>query len=184
MTFMGSLEASNGRWGMFTDVVYMDIGNTKSGYRDFTLGGSALPAGADANVSYDLKGWAWTLACTWRIASNPASKADLVAGARLCDVNQPGAAGNRGAGAPGVGVRDPGLNQPGVAGDGGDNSIQPAMIARTSAARSSTGITGSFHHSLNALPWVVHGIRLCPFRTCARAEGSPACLARCANRKS
>ena len=46
MTFMGSIEASNGRWGMFTDAVYMDIGNTKSGYRDFTLGGSALPAGA------------------------------------------------------------------------------------------------------------------------------------------
>jgi hypothetical protein len=87
-TFMGSLEASNGRWGMFTDVVYMDLGNTKSGYRDFTLGGSALPAGADANASYDLKGWAWTLAGTWRVASDPASKMDVIAGARLFDMRQ------------------------------------------------------------------------------------------------
>ena len=45
MTFMGSLEASNGRWGMFTDAVYMDIGNTKSGYRDFTLGAPRSPRG-------------------------------------------------------------------------------------------------------------------------------------------
>jgi hypothetical protein len=87
-TFMGNLEATNGRWGMFTDVVYMDLGNTKSGYRDFTLGGSSLPAGADANVSYDLKGWAWTLAGTWRIASSPAATVDLVGGTRLFDLKQ------------------------------------------------------------------------------------------------
>jgi hypothetical protein len=88
MTFMGSIEASNGRWGMFTDAVYMDIGNTKSGFRDFTLAGSALPAGVDANASYDLKGWAWTLAGTWRVASDPASKMDVLAGARLFDMRQ------------------------------------------------------------------------------------------------
>lgn len=87
-TFMGNLEASNGRWGMFTDVVYMDLGNTKSGYRDFTLGGSALPAGADANASYDLKGWAWTLAGTWPVASGPATKVDAIAGTRLFDLRQ------------------------------------------------------------------------------------------------
>lgn len=88
MTFMGNIEASNGRWGMFTDAVYMDIGATKSGYRDFTVGGSALPAGVDANASYDLKGWAWTLAGTWRVASDPASKMDVLAGARLFDLRQ------------------------------------------------------------------------------------------------
>jgi hypothetical protein len=88
MTFMGSLEASNGRWGMFTDIVYMDIGNTKSGYRELNLGGAPLPASANANVSYDLKGSAWTLAGTWRVASDPASKLDVVAGARLFDMKQ------------------------------------------------------------------------------------------------
>jgi hypothetical protein len=88
MTFMGNIEASNGRWGMFTDAVYMDIGNTKSGYRDFTIGGAALPAGVDANVSYDLKGWAWTLAGTWRVASTPAATMDVIAGTRLFDLRQ------------------------------------------------------------------------------------------------
>ena len=88
MTFMGSLEASNGRWGVFTDVVYMDLGNTKSGYQQLNIGGVPLPGGANANVSYDLKGTAWTFAGTWRIASAPASKLDVVAGARLFDLKQ------------------------------------------------------------------------------------------------
>ena len=87
-TFMGNLEATNGRWGMYTDVVYMDLGNTKSGYRDFSIGGVGIPAGTDTNVSYDLKGWAWTLAGTWRVASGPASKVDLIAGTRLFDMRQ------------------------------------------------------------------------------------------------
>ena len=88
MTFMGSLEASNGRWGMFTDILYMDIGTTRSAYRDLSLGGAPLPGGANANVSYDLKGTVWTLAGTWRVASDPASKLDVVAGARLFDMRQ------------------------------------------------------------------------------------------------
>jgi hypothetical protein len=87
-TFMGSLEASNGRWGMLTDVIYMDLGGSKSGTRDFTLGGLPLPGGAAANAHYDLKGWAWTLAGTWRLSSDPASPADLIAGARMLDIQQ------------------------------------------------------------------------------------------------
>lgn len=87
-TFMGSLEGRRGEWGMFTDVIYMDVGNTKSGSRDITIGGTALPAGADATVSYDLKGWAWTLAGERRIVSGANSSLDLLAGARLLDVTQ------------------------------------------------------------------------------------------------
>ena len=85
---MGKIEASKGRWGMFTDVVYMDLGNTKSGTRDISIGGAGLPANASANVSYDLKGWAWTLGGPWRVASDPASTLDVVAGARLFDMKQ------------------------------------------------------------------------------------------------
>jgi hypothetical protein len=28
MTFMGSFEASNGKWGGYTDLVYMDVGHS------------------------------------------------------------------------------------------------------------------------------------------------------------
>lgn len=86
--FMGSLGAHNGRWGMFTDVIYMDLGNTKSGTRDITIGGLPLPGGAAANASYDLKGWAWTLGADWRVSHSPTSTMDLIAGARMLDLEQ------------------------------------------------------------------------------------------------
>lgn len=86
-TFMGNLEATNGRWGAFTDVVYMNLGNMKS-TSDFTLGGVPIPASASANVDLELKSWVWTLAGTWRVASDAASTVDLIGGARLLDMEQ------------------------------------------------------------------------------------------------
>jgi hypothetical protein len=87
-TFMGTLEAHNGRWGVMTDVTYMDVGGFKSGTRDFALGGLPLPGGAAANADFDLKGTVWTLAGVWRLSSDPNSPADLVAGTRLLDITQ------------------------------------------------------------------------------------------------
>src|SRR5688572_20509478 len=37
--FMGALEAQKGRWGLFTDVLYVDLGGSKSRTRDLTIGG-------------------------------------------------------------------------------------------------------------------------------------------------
>jgi hypothetical protein len=88
MTFMGSFEARRGSWGLFTDVVYMDVGDSRSDYRQFTIGGVPLPGGANAHVDYDLKGWVWTLGGTWEVSANPAATLDLLAGARLLDVEQ------------------------------------------------------------------------------------------------
>lgn len=87
-TFMGALEGSNGRTGVFTDVVYLDLGNTKSNFRDLSLGGGALPAGVTTTASYDLKGWSWTLAGLWRLSSDATSTTDLFAGTRLLDMRQ------------------------------------------------------------------------------------------------
>lgn len=88
MTFMGSLDASNGTWGVYTDLVYMDVGDAKSGTRDLSIGRVGIPADVTANLDYDLKGWVWTLAGTYRIASTPRYKADLLVGARVLDVRQ------------------------------------------------------------------------------------------------
>lgn len=89
MTFMGSLDVHNGRWGVFNDLLYMDLGNSKSGVRDFTLGGSNIPANVSANFDYDLKGLVWTVAGEYRLATgNPAYTIDLLAGARYFDLKQ------------------------------------------------------------------------------------------------
>ena len=74
--FMGSFEANNGRWGMLTDVIYLDIGDSESPSRDISIGGGTLPVDASATIRYDLNGWLWTLAGSWRAASGKRSPAD------------------------------------------------------------------------------------------------------------
>jgi len=84
--FMGSLEASNGTWGVFTDYLYLDISGSKGGTRDFTVGNSQLPASVSGNFDLALKGSMWTIAGTWRVVQQPGATVDLLAGARLLDV--------------------------------------------------------------------------------------------------
>lgn len=81
--FMGALEARKGRWGGFTDLIYMDLGNGKSGTRDFSIGGSQIPADVQANAHYDLKGWTWTLAATYVAVESPAHVMQFLGGARM-----------------------------------------------------------------------------------------------------
>ncbi|MBK7332477.1 MAG: hypothetical protein IPI87_08910 [Betaproteobacteria bacterium] len=86
--FMGSLEAKKGRWGAFTDVIYMDIGTNKSGTRDIVIGGSEIPAGASASLNYDLKGLIWTVAGEYEVVRDPAAHVDVFVGARMADLEQ------------------------------------------------------------------------------------------------
>jgi hypothetical protein len=88
MAFMGTFEASRGPWGLFTDVLYMDIGDSRSGFRDISIGGLPIPADASASASYDLKGWGWTIAGTWHAVTDPAATLDVIAGVRLLDITQ------------------------------------------------------------------------------------------------
>ncbi len=87
-TFMGSLEARKGPWGGFTDVLYVDMGASKSGSRDLSLGNAGLPAGTSARVDLDVKGWVWTLGGTYRAVSQPAYALDVLGGARMLDMKQ------------------------------------------------------------------------------------------------
>ncbi len=88
MTFMGSLGAHNGQWGVFTDVLYLNLGANESATRDFTIGGIGIPASATADLSYDMKGWIWTLAGQYRVTARPNYTMDLLAGARMFDLKQ------------------------------------------------------------------------------------------------
>lgn len=86
--FMGTFEAQKGRWGAFTDVIYLDVGGSKSGTRDLTVGNVTLPAGVTAEAQLDIKAWVWTLAGTYRVVSDPGFTMDVLAGARLLDVEE------------------------------------------------------------------------------------------------
>ena len=84
---MGSLEGQKGVWGVFTDAIYLDFGDTRTGSRDIEIGG-ALPAGASARIEYDLRGWLWTLAGTWRAVSSPTYRLDVIGGTRMLTVKE------------------------------------------------------------------------------------------------
>lgn len=86
-TFMGTLEAQNGQWGVLTDVIYLDLGNTKAQTRAISIGG-VLPADVSANADFNLKSWLWTLAGEWRAVSRPDYRLDVIGGARMLDIEQ------------------------------------------------------------------------------------------------
>ena len=86
MGFFGAAEAQKGRWGAFTDVLYMNVGAAPSKTRDFSLGGGPLPADVTASTSIDLKATIWTLAGSYRAVADPGLTLDVLAGARLLDV--------------------------------------------------------------------------------------------------
>src|SRR5215470_8218693 len=87
MAGMGSLEAQKGRWGAFTDVIYMNLGATSTKTHDGTIDGVPLPVGATLNTGLDLKAWIWTLAASYRVQAEPDSSLDVFAGARLLRLN-------------------------------------------------------------------------------------------------
>jgi hypothetical protein len=86
MAFMGSLEAKNGQWGLWTDLVYANFGASKSGTRDFTVG--HLPVSVSADLQLDVKSWIWTLAGTYNLVATPEYTSDLLFGARMLDMQQ------------------------------------------------------------------------------------------------
>lgn len=87
-TFMGMFDARKGRWGILTDLVYMDVGNSQTRTREATIGGLGLPVNASAYVDLDLKSWIWTLSGYYRTLDQPGMTLDVLVGARYLDVEQ------------------------------------------------------------------------------------------------
>lgn len=85
--FMGSLQARHGAWGLWTDLVYADFGDSKQGSRDFSIGGQRPPVGVSADLGLDLKSWIWTLAGTFSLKSDAEGNTDLLFGTRMLDLS-------------------------------------------------------------------------------------------------
>ncbi|MGB9329251.1 MAG: hypothetical protein WCB10_00615 [Steroidobacteraceae bacterium] len=59
---MGTFDVHHGVWGAFADVMYMNLGATKSNTRDFTIGNVGIPATTTADLRDSLKTWIVTVA--------------------------------------------------------------------------------------------------------------------------
>jgi hypothetical protein len=87
-TFMGTLEAHKGRWGVFTDFIYLDVGGSKSGTRDLTVGNVTLPPSITLDATLNIKSVVWTLAGSYRVLTDADASLDVLAGARLLAMQQ------------------------------------------------------------------------------------------------
>jgi hypothetical protein len=86
-TFMGALGAQKGRWGLATDVLYLDLGASDKKTRALTVGGVELPADVTAKAELSLTGWLWTTIGTYRVVDHPGYTMDILAGARMLNLS-------------------------------------------------------------------------------------------------
>jgi len=85
---LGSFDARKGQWGVFTDLIYMNVGASKSQVRDFEIGRVGLPADVTAYAHFGMESLVWTLAGTYRIPTRQGVVLDTFAGGRLLDIKQ------------------------------------------------------------------------------------------------
>jgi hypothetical protein len=86
--FLGSFDARKGHAGLFTDAVYMDLGNTNKVINEGTIGGTDIPYDAEAHVGFDMKSLVWTTAGYFRVLEEEGKTFDMLAGVRYVDIEQ------------------------------------------------------------------------------------------------
>jgi hypothetical protein len=86
-TFMGALGAQKGKWGLWTDVIYLDLGSSTKQTRDLEVGGVPLPVGVTGKADLNLTAWLWTTVGTYRVVDHPNYQMDVLAGARMLNVS-------------------------------------------------------------------------------------------------
>ena len=87
-TLQGNFDARHGRVGIFTDVIYLDVGNSKTGYSDGTIGGTPIPSDAEATVKLDVESLLWTTSAYYRLFDEAGSSLDVMFGVRYADLQQ------------------------------------------------------------------------------------------------
>lgn len=86
--FMGAFEARYGRYGAFTDILYLNAGDSKTATRSLSITGVMIPANVTADLHLDVKSTIWTLGGSYRAVDSPAASLDLLLGARALFAKQ------------------------------------------------------------------------------------------------
>ena len=87
-TFQGGVDARRGRWGIVTDVIYMDVHASETLSGEGTLGGTPIPVDVEADLDFSMESWIWTTAGYYRLVDQPGRAFDLLAGVRYIDIDQ------------------------------------------------------------------------------------------------
>jgi hypothetical protein len=84
----GAFDVHYRQFGVFVDAIYMNLGASKSNFRDFTVGGMGIPASTSAYVNLSLKSWIVTYALEYRFADSSLVTMDVLLGARYFYLKQ------------------------------------------------------------------------------------------------
>jgi len=88
MVFMGAFDVHRGHWGVFTDVLYLDLGRRNTNVHDFTIGDMGIPAATTSDVSIDMKTAIVNVVGEYRVLSQGEGALDVVAGLRYLHLKE------------------------------------------------------------------------------------------------
>ncbi len=84
---LGAFDVHHGAWGAFTDVIYMNVGATKSNTSNFTIGNIGIPVATTADLRWSMKSWIVTVAPEYRVVADTAWTLDLLVGVRYLSLS-------------------------------------------------------------------------------------------------
>jgi hypothetical protein len=85
MTFMGALEARNGKYSLFADIIYLNVGGSKSAT---VVGDGPFGFYRDRKVGIGLKSWIVTLGGGYNLIDTQQHRLDIIAGARYFSLRE------------------------------------------------------------------------------------------------
>lgn len=83
LAFMTSVEAQKGRWGLFGDLVFMDVSDETAGSTTLVQGSVPLPPGVTADASAQIEAAVLTFAGNFRALESQRNVLDAFAGVRV-----------------------------------------------------------------------------------------------------
>lgn len=91
--FMGTFLAQRGDWSIITDLIYLNLANSKT--NAVSIPGGPGP-GADIKTEQELTGWVWSLAGGYRIHDRDGTRVNALLGFRMLDIDAKAKLGVRG----------------------------------------------------------------------------------------
>ncbi|HUI62958.1 MAG TPA: hypothetical protein VLX90_22205 [Steroidobacteraceae bacterium] len=83
--FVGGLSARHGRWGVYTDLIYMDVVGTRTGPGVVEIAGQPVDIQTTATARLGLRDSYGLVAGTYRLVTDPNGPLDLLFGGRWFD---------------------------------------------------------------------------------------------------
>ena len=87
-TLMGTFEARKGKFGLWTDLIYLDVGGSGSESRQFTVGGQEVPGDVRFDAELNITSWIVTAAGTYLLDRTPRNEIAFVMGVRTLSLDQ------------------------------------------------------------------------------------------------